>query len=55
MVFLKALDMSKTKIIKPSADVIAIMMQREWMPATAAYETTKSTPSSMDYLSVHVL
>ena len=36
--------MSKTKIVKPSADAILMMTQREIIPATGAYDTTKSTP-----------
>ena len=47
--------MSKTKIIRPSSDVMAVVIQREKIPATGAYETLKSTPSSMDDISAHVL
>ena len=47
--------MSNTKIINPSADAITTMTRSEWIPATGAYETVKSTPSSMDDQSAHVL
>ena len=47
--------MSKTKRIKTSTNAMAVMMQRERMPETGAYETVKSTPSSMDYPSSHVM
>ena len=33
--------MSKTKIIGNSVDTIAMMILREMMPATGAYETAK--------------
>ena len=33
--------MSKKKIIRPSADEIATMMRREWIPATGAYDIVK--------------
>ena len=47
--------MSKTKIIRPSVDAIVMIMRRERMPATGAYDKVKSTPSSMDDPSAHVL
>ena len=47
--------MSKTKIMRPSADVITVIMQREQMPATGLYDTVKSTPSSMDDPYAHVI
>ena len=49
--------MPKTKIMMPSvdADAIAMMSQRELVPATDAYETANSTPSIMDEPYVHVL
>ena len=47
--------MSKTKIIKPDADSIAIIMQRDIMPATGTYETLNSSPSIMDYPSARAL
>ena len=47
--------MSETKIIRPSADEIAMMTQRDWMSATGAYKTVKSTPSRMDYPYSHVM
>ena len=40
--------MSKTKIFKPYADIMAIMIQREKITATSAYETVNPTPSIMD-------
>ena len=55
MVFLKALDMPNTKIIRLSTEAIAMIVWRERMPATGTYDTVKSTPSSMDYPSAHVL
>ena len=55
MVFWEALEISKTKIISPSEDSIEIMMQRERIPATGAYDTVKSTPSIMDDPYAHVL
>ena len=36
-------------------DAISIMIQRERMPDTGAYDTLKSTPSMIDYPSAHVL
>ena len=47
--------MSKIKIIRPSEDVMALRMQREKIPANGAYETTKSTPSSINDTSAHVM
>ena len=37
------------KKIKPSAEEMAIIMQRYIMPAIGAYDAVNSTPSSMDY------
>ena len=47
--------MYKTKIIRPSRDSIAMIIQRCWIPATGAYDALKSTPSSMDYSYAHFL
>ena len=47
--------MSKTKIIKPSEDAIAMVMWMEKLSSTGAYETVNSTTSSMDYASKHVM
>ena len=47
MVFWKALDMYKTKIMRPYADSISVITQRERMPANFSYHTVKSTPSSI--------
>ena len=47
--------MSKEKIIKPSAEEMAIIMQRYIMPAIGAYDSVNSTPSIMDYPSSRVL
>ena len=47
--------MSKTKILKPSADAISVVMQSDWMTDTGAYDTVQSIPSSMDEPSAHVL
>ena len=47
--------MSKTRIIKPSADAMVKMMRRVKIPETVAYETVKSTTSRMDYPYAHVL
>ena len=47
--------MSKTKIIRPSADAILMNTQKDWMPATSAYDTVNSTPSRMDDPYAHVL
>ena len=55
MVFWKAFDIYKKKIIRTSADAIEMIMRREWMPSTGAYETLKSTPSIMDDQSEHVM
>ena len=54
MVFCRALEMSKTKIMRPSVDAISMIMQRERMPSTGYYDTVKSTPSSMDDPSAQV-
>ena len=40
--------MYKTKIIKPSAYAMVLMIQRYLMPPIRANETVKSTTSSMD-------
>ena len=55
MVFWKSLDMSKTKIMGPSADNVFMIMRREQIPYTGAYDTVKSTPSIMNDPSEHVL
>ena len=47
--------MSKTKISRPFSDEISMMMQRERMTATGMYDTVKSTPSSTDDTSAHVM
>ena len=47
--------MSKTKIMRPSADEITMIIQRVWIPTTVAYDTVNSTPSSMDDSSEHFL
>ena len=44
MLFWKAFNMSKTKISKPSEDIIEMIILREIIPATDAYETAKSDP-----------
>ena len=41
--------------MRPSADAIAMMMQREQMTSTCAYGTVNSTPSIMDDTSAHVI
>ena len=38
MVLWKALDISKTKIMRPYADAIAMLMWRERMPGTGGYD-----------------
>ena len=55
MIFWKELDMYKTRIMRPSADKIDMIMQRERMPATGAYATVKSTSSRMDDLYTNIL
>ena len=55
MVFWKELDTSNTNIMRPYAEAIAMIMHRERMPATGAYNTLKSTPSIMDDPYAHVL
>ena len=47
--------MSKTKIMSPYEDAIAMMVQRERMSATSEYDTVKPTPSSMYDTSAHVI
>ena len=47
--------MSNKKIIKPAADKIVIILQRDWMPGTGAYDKMKSTPSSMDDTSANIM
>ena len=47
--------MYNTKIIRRYTDAIVMMMQRERMAATGAYDTVNSTPSIMDDISTHVL
>ena len=47
--------MSNTRRIENSSDAMAMTMKRDLMPATGAYDTVKSTPSSMDGPKAHVL
>ena len=47
--------MSKTKIMRPSADAVDMIMQRDRMTATGAYDTVNSTPSNMDDPYAYVL
>ena len=47
--------MHKTKIMRPSADAIVMIMQREGIPETGAYDKVKSITSIMDDPSVRVL
>ena len=47
--------MSKKKIIKSSADAMAMMTWRDLIPTTGAYDTGKSPPSSTDNPYVQVL
>ena len=47
--------MSKTKLMRPSAYSIAVIMQRGHIPATGAYDSVKYTFSSMDDPFAHVL
>ena len=54
MVLYKSFEMTKTKRIKFSLYAIVMMIERERMPATGAYEAVKSTSSSMDDPYVHV-
>ena len=51
----KELEMSKTNIMRPSTEVIAMIMWRERMPYICAYYTVKSTHSIMDDPYAHVL
>ena len=46
--------MSKTNITRPSADAIDMIIQRERIPHTGAYDIVKSTPSITDDTSAHV-
>ena len=55
MVLLNSLEMSNKKRMRPSTEAIAIIIKRERMTATGAYNTVKSNPSSMDDLSTNVL
>ena len=54
MILWKALEMSYTKIINPLEDAIEMVMKGQRIPATGAYETVNSTPSSVDEKSAHV-
>ena len=54
MVFWNELEIYK-KNIGPSTDAIVMMMHRERMPSTGAYDTAKSNTSSMDDPYTHVL
>ena len=47
--------MSKTKIINPDENEFVMMMRREWITSTGAYETVSSTNSSMDDQSANVM
>ena len=47
--------MSKTKLMRPYADTIYMMMQRDRMPSTGAYDTLNTTPSSMVDTSAHFM
>ena len=47
--------MSKTKITRPSAYAIAMIIRRGQMPDTGAYDTVNSSPSSMYDPYAHVL
>ena len=50
-----ALEISKTKIIRPTNDEIEMLIQGEHMPETGTYNTVKSFPSKMDDTYAHVL
>ena len=47
--------MSNKIRMRPSANAIAMIIQRERMPDTGAYDTLNSTPSSVDNPFVHVV
>ena len=47
--------MSKTKIIRSYEDAISLIIRRERMPYTGAYDTVRSTTSIMNDPSEHVL
>ena len=47
--------MYKTKRMRPSADETAMIIQRDRIPATVAYDKVESTSSRMDDPSAHVL
>ena len=47
--------MSKTKIMRPSVDAIAVITRREMMPSTGEYDKVKSTPSRMYDLYANVI
>ena len=49
--FCNALEMFKTKMIKLPADAMKMMMRRDLMLQTDAYETSKSTTSIIDEIS----
>ena len=55
MLWWKALEMSMTKRIRPYADSITTLIQRDPMSATGAYNKVKSTNLGTDYPSEHVL
>ena len=40
--------------MRPSAEVIAVIIRRDQMPVTGAYDTVKSTTSSLDYTSANI-
>ena len=47
--------MSNTKIMRSSADAIAMITRRDQMTSTGSYDKVKSTSSIMDDPSAHVL
>ena len=49
------MEIPNKKIVRPSADAISMMMQRERMTETGAYETVKSTTSRIDDTSANAL
>ena len=55
MVFWKALEISKTKIMGLSEYAIAVILQRERIPDACAYDTVMSTPSVVYYSSEYVI
>ena len=47
--------MFKTKRLRNSEKASAMIIQRDIMPVTGAYNTVKKNISIMDYTSIHVL